>query len=166
MVAKKWVQPSQIWWNVVLDVWMFGTMELKQFLSRFVSQRVPGWRRGTKIKDFPKPRFQLVTVFRCVSFIAPKNNDRNLQKQAKLLWFESEMIWINKKFGSCPFSRRIGQFGQVFQFGGPPPPMGFCQQRQRVWVSLIWNIGIEVYCWWLKSCTTWDVWNPIDNGKN
>ena len=22
------------------------------------------------------------------------------------------------------------------------------------------------YCWWLKSCTTWDVWNPINNGKN
>ena len=22
------------------------------------------------------------------------------------------------------------------------------------------------YCGWLKSCTTWDVWNPIDNGKN
>ena len=20
------------------------------------------------------------------------------------------------------------------------------------------------YCWWLKSCTTWDVWNPINNG--
>ena len=21
------------------------------------------------------------------------------------------------------------------------------------------------YCWWLKSCTTWDVWNPINNGS-
>ena len=20
------------------------------------------------------------------------------------------------------------------------------------------------YCWWLKSCTTWDVWNPMNNG--
>ena len=20
------------------------------------------------------------------------------------------------------------------------------------------------FCWWLKSCTTWDVWNPINNG--
>ena len=20
------------------------------------------------------------------------------------------------------------------------------------------------YCWWLKSCTTWDVWNPVNNG--
>ena len=24
----------------------------------------------------------------------------------------------------------------------------------------------ERYCWWLKSCTTWDVWNPINNGKD
>ncbi len=22
------------------------------------------------------------------------------------------------------------------------------------------------YCWWLKSCTTWDVWDPINNGIN
>ena len=22
------------------------------------------------------------------------------------------------------------------------------------------------YCWWLASCTTWDVWNPIFFGKN
>ena len=22
------------------------------------------------------------------------------------------------------------------------------------------------YCWWLKSCTTWDVWNPTNNGIN
>ena len=22
------------------------------------------------------------------------------------------------------------------------------------------------YGWWLKSCTTWDVWNPINNGIN
>ena len=21
------------------------------------------------------------------------------------------------------------------------------------------------YCWWTKSCTTWDVWNPINNGR-
>ncbi len=24
----------------------------------------------------------------------------------------------------------------------------------------------ESYCWWRKSCTTWDVWNPINNGIN
>ncbi len=24
----------------------------------------------------------------------------------------------------------------------------------------------QCYCWWRKSCTTWDVWNPINNGKN
>ena len=25
---------------------------------------------------------------------------------------------------------------------------------------------LEYYYWWLKSCTTWDVWNPINNGIN
>ncbi len=29
--------------------------------------------------------------------------------------------------------------------------------------GLIWG---RSYCWWLKSCTTWDVWNPINNGIN
>ena len=28
------------------------------------------------------------------------------------------------------------------------------------------NLDILSYCWWLKSCTTWDVWNPINNGIN
>ena len=25
---------------------------------------------------------------------------------------------------------------------------------------------LKHYCWCLKSCTTWDVWNPINNGIN
>ena len=24
----------------------------------------------------------------------------------------------------------------------------------------------KYYCWWLKSCTTWDVWNPVNNGMS
>ena len=26
--------------------------------------------------------------------------------------------------------------------------------------------GSKCYCWWLKSCTTWDVWNTINSGIN
>ena len=25
---------------------------------------------------------------------------------------------------------------------------------------------MKYYCWWLKACTTWDVWNPISIGNN
>ncbi len=32
----------------------------------------------------------------------------------------------------------------------------WCPQSEIMWWS----------CWWLKSCTTWDVWNPINNGIN
>ncbi len=38
--------------------------------------------------------------------------------------------------------------------------------------STIWKFDLTHqvvegwYCWWLKSCTTWDVWNPINNGIN
>ena len=28
------------------------------------------------------------------------------------------------------------------------------------------TIVLQSYRWWLKSCTTWDVWNPINNGNN
>ena len=41
------------------------------------------------------------------------------------------------------------------------------KERLKSWlfissVKWLWSR----YCWWLKSCTTWDVWNPINNGKN
>ena len=32
--------------------------------------------------------------------------------------------------------------------------------RNRVKCRYIYH----TYCWWKKSCTTWDVWNPINNG--
>ncbi len=31
------------------------------------------------------------------------------------------------------------------------------------WLKMI---GAKYYCWWLKSSTTWDVWNPTNNGIN
>ena len=38
------------------------------------------------------------------------------------------------------------------------------------WEEWLESFGIHfkslIYCWWLNSCTTWDVWNPINNGKN
>ena len=33
--------------------------------------------------------------------------------------------------------------------------------RVTCWTAFCW---MKSYCWWLKSCTTWDVWNPINNG--
>ena len=28
--------------------------------------------------------------------------------------------------------------------------------------TYVWNCHpVKDYCWWLKSCTTWDVWNPV-----
>ncbi len=45
---------------------------------------------------------------------------------------------------------------------GPKPPI-----NQLVdWKSRWPNKNVATYCWWLKSCTTWDVWNPKNNGKN
>ena len=36
----------------------------------------------------------------------------------------------------------------------------------RVNMSSPHQTSFQWYCWWLKSCTTWDVWNPINNGIN
>ena len=30
--------------------------------------------------------------------------------------------------------------------------------------SWTWQEIILRYCWWPKSCTTWDMWNPVNNG--
>ena len=34
--------------------------------------------------------------------------------------------------------------------------------------SLIKSLSVVIlsYCWWLKSCITRDVWNPVNNGRN
>ncbi len=37
----------------------------------------------------------------------------------------------------------------------------------QIWTSKkrSWNHHLlGWYCWWMKSCTTWDVWNPKNNG--
>ena len=48
-----------------------------------------------------------------------------------------------------------------------------CAEQSAVLATNCWALGTmelcsrnlcESYCWWLKSCTTWDVWNPINNG--
>jgi len=36
---------------------------------------------------------------------------------------------------------------------------GIQKKRDNSW-KLFWGW----YCWWKKSCTTWDVWNPTNNG--
>ena len=36
---------------------------------------------------------------------------------------------------------------------------------RRMIASQNGSINIPTYCWWMKSCTTWDVWDPINNGK-
>ncbi len=41
----------------------------------------------------------------------------------------------------------------------------FSRKLLDFWVQL--NVASHPYCWWLKSqTTTWDVWNPINNGEN
>ena len=50
-----------------------------------------------------------------------------------------------------------------------PKHLPICLEQQKHPKTIIlgkWekNPKPELYCWWLKSCTTWDVWNPINNG--
>ena len=40
------------------------------------------------------------------------------------------------------------------------------QSRQSLGFLHSNNGEYRWYCWWLKSRTTWDVWNPINNGIN
>ncbi len=56
-----------------------------------------------------------------------------------------------------PFSRMI----QVSSFRSVPLLTGGVPHSLQ---SNVWTLWY--YCWWLKSCTTWDVWNPINNGIN
>ena len=64
--------------------------------------------------------------------------------------------------------------------GSIPPPSNrgkwrfFCwdSQTKECHVILVvtiasWVAGLDpICCWWKTSCTTWDVWNPVNSGKN
>ena len=39
----------------------------------------------------------------------------------------------------------------------------FYIQNKYLWCFFL-SYQTHTYCWWLKSCTTWDVWNPINDG--
>ena len=47
-------------------------------------------------------------------------------------------------------------------------------EKSEICVSFCWPLGQKIYssfkhhwyCWWLKSCTTWDVENPVNNRIN
>ena len=47
------------------------------------------------------------------------------------------------------------QNGKIIWFMSPLHP----RNKTNHWNPIL-------YCWWLKSCTTWDVWNPINTGIN
>ena len=39
--------------------------------------------------------------------------------------------------------------------------------QEIVWaLTLYLSQYVNYYCWWLKSCTTWDIWNPTNNEIN
>ena len=38
--------------------------------------------------------------------------------------------------------------------------------RQKIHGVLLLNMFCCSYCWWKRCCTTWDVWNPVNNGIN
>ena len=45
---------------------------------------------------------------------------------------------------------------------GPPSRPG-CMLTHML-ISYLIKGRETTYCWWLKSCTTWDVWNLVNNG--
>ena len=68
-------------------------------------------------------------------------------------WFMSKMTWKNDpKATSLPW-----HFLYQTSFFKDTPPKNLWKKTSR---------STTTYCWWLKSCTTWDVWNPRNNGRN
>ena len=49
---------------------------------------------------------------------------------------------------------------------GAPAKRAAIKARFSSWSRSEITNGMDTYCWWLKSCTTWDVWNLINNGIN
>ena len=58
-----------------------------------------------------------------------------------------------------------GQEKQSHLTSPQPIELGTLQQKNATINLGKSHINMLRNCWWLKSCTTWDVWNPINNGK-
>ena len=46
------------------------------------------------------------------------------------------------------------------------PPLPSPSPNHVLQLAAAQDFSHKPYCWWLKSCTTWDVWNPQNNGIN
>ena len=70
----------------------------------------------------------------------------------------------------CILFQEISNRTHVSRTPKPEYPIARSQLTERgpLWfgpIQFLMELCIW-YCWWLKSCTTWDVWNPKSNRKN
>ena len=82
--------------------------------------------------------------------------------------------WVgicNLCIGVIPTQKPPVICGTVYTFIWNFPRWSF--RASQVWITLgnkyivlYTCVYASRYCWCLKSCTTWDVWNPINNGIN
>ena len=83
------------------------------------------------------------------------------QSDKEKYWWESKwfVVFLREfRILSKGLLRFIGQWYLPME----PWKVGFCFSPTAI------GFGVQKpYCWWLKSqTTTWDVWNPINNGIN
>ena len=102
----------------------------------------------------------------------------NEMKPLKIYWYDMYLYIVY-------YIRSMDDFSAYFCFGLVECGIPGSVANTTVWHALstaqVQNLGIvdwvtlpfdligifgkaHSYCWWLKSCTTWDVWNPINNG--
>ena len=70
------------------------------------------------------------------------------------LWF---ILVMRTCFDSNTYLRRWSNLTSLFQFFWNHQLVCFFK------FHIFWASKSQSYCWWKKSCTTWDVWNPINN---
>ena len=115
--------------------------------------------------------------------VSPPKNQPILQSHRIHVWYIYTYIWlifmvnvgeytIHGSYGNDPCSQKPIKTVRLTETGEVKwsELQEFLGTSGEFWPGgsrwLIFQFKQVNYCWWKKSCTTWDVWNPIDDGIN
>ena len=109
-----------------------------------ISLPLPGKKWGRKLSEFS------------INYVLVLQNQRVMMHHHS--YWESVLTGFNLKLGSG--RKKHGICIVACCFSEP-----VYRHEYRFFINNI-SINIESYCWWKKSCTTWNVENPANNGIN
>ena len=126
-----------------------GNGGVREFLRSLATASFRLSCESTHIVFHPMPRI-----------IKPKVNqsmgNSNVKKYFSYWCGPSTSHWQMNRFKSTCFAKKKKQLKKRDLV-----PEHTLEKKNENWYP---NVSIQCYCWWKKSCTAWDGWNPMNSG--